>query len=97
MSLAAKGGRGNIPIGSSPRFTGGIDQTHQGKVAIQVIDNGKGIPQEIVDQIFVPFYTTKQHGSGIGLSLSQQIIRMHAGSIHLRSKEGEGTVVSLSI
>lgn len=74
-----------------------IDKTPQGKVNIQVIDNGEGIPQEIVDQIFVPFYTTKQNGSGIGLSLSQQIIRMHGGSIHLQSKIGEGTIVSMSI
>lgn len=74
-----------------------IDKTPQGKVVIQIIDNGQGIPQEIVDQIFIPFYTTKQNGSGIGLSLSQQIIRLHGGSIHLRSKEGEGTMVTISI
>ena len=74
-----------------------VDKTPQGKVSIQVIDNGQGIPQEIVEQIFVPFYTTKQNGSGIGLSLSQQIIRMHGGSIYLQSKEGEGTIVSMSI
>jgi len=61
------------------------------------MDNGQGIPPDIVDQIFVPFYTTKQNGSGIGLSLSQQIIRMHGGSIYLQSKEGEGTIVSMSI
>ena len=74
-----------------------VDKNPQGKVIIQVLDNGQGIPKEIVDQIFVPFYSTKQNGSGIGLSLSQQIIRMHGGSIHLHSKEGEGTVVSLNI
>ena len=74
-----------------------VDKTPQGKVNIQVADNGQGIPQDIVEQIFVPFYTTKQNGSGIGLSLSQQIIRMHGGSIYLQSKEGEGTIVSMSI
>ena len=62
-----------------------------------MVDNGQGIPQDVVDQIFVPFFTTKQNGSGIGLSLSQQIIRLHGGNIYLQSKEGEGTVVTLSI
>ena len=74
-----------------------VDKTPQGKVTIQVMDNGQGIPQDAVDQIFVPFFTTKQNGSGIGLSLSQQIIRLHGGNIYLQSKEGEGTVVTLSI
>ncbi len=73
------------------------DKTPQGKVTLQIIDNGPGIPQEVVDQIFVPFFTTKQNGSGIGLSLSQQIIRMHGGSIHLQSREGVGTVVTVSV
>ena len=74
-----------------------VDKTPQGKVTIQVVDNGQGIPQDAVDQIFVPFFTTKQNGSGIGLSLSQQIIRLHGGNIYLQSKEGQGTVVTLSI
>lgn len=74
-----------------------VDKTPQGKVTIQVVDNGQGIPQDVVEQIFVPFFTTKQNGSGIGLSLSQQIIRLHGGNIYLQSKVGEGTVVTLSI
>lgn len=74
-----------------------VDKTPQGKVTIQVVDNGQGIPQDVVDQIFVPFFTTKQNGSGIGLSLSQQIIRLHGGNIYLQSKVGEGTIVTLSI
>ena len=72
-------------------------KTPHGKVTIQMVDNGKGIPEDVVDQIFVPFFTTKKNGSGIGLSLSQQIIRMHGGSIHLQSGVGEGTVVTFSI
>ena len=80
-----------------PEITILVDKTPNGKVNIQVMDNGEGIPQDVVDQIFVPFFTTKENGSGIGLSLSQQIIRMHGGSIYLQSKEGEGTMITISI
>ena len=67
------------------------------KAMIVVADNGCGISEEDMEQIFVPFYTTKEHGSGIGLSLSRQIIRMHKGTLDLQSKEGEGTVVTIAI
>lgn len=62
---------------------------------IYVKDNGKGIPDEIIDQVFTPFFTTHEGGSGIGLSLSRQIMRMHKGSIGIQSEEGKGTVVTL--
>ena len=65
------------------------------KVAVAVTDNGMGIRDENLDKVFVPFYSTKAHGSGIGLSLSQQIMRLHNGSISLKSIEGKGTTVSL--
>lgn len=65
------------------------------KVVIQVSDNGYGIPEDILDQIFVPFFTTKDEGSGIGLSLSRQIMHLHKGEIELHSQEGEGTVARL--
>ncbi|MEK6480688.1 ATP-binding protein [Catalinimonas sp. 4WD22] len=63
---------------------------------IQVMDNGKGIEQELIDQIFIPFFTTKENGSGIGLSLSRQIMRLHKGNISVQSAKGEGTVFTLS-
>lgn len=56
---------------------------------IRVVDNGSGIPEEILDDIFIPFFTTKEHGSGIGLSYSRQILRAHGGSLLCRSKTGE--------
>ncbi len=62
-------------------------------VEIAVTDNGNGIPQNIVDKIFQPFFTTKPTGSGtgLGLSLSYDIIKVHGGEISVRSTEGEGT------
>lgn len=62
---------------------------------IRVTDNGPGIPNEIMEQIFVPFFTTRENGSGIGLSLSRQIMRLHGGSLQLRSVPGKETVFSL--
>ncbi len=59
---------------------------------ISVIDNGPGIPQEILEQVFVPFFTTRESGSGIGLSLSRQIMRLHGGSLQVRSVPGKETV-----
>ena len=64
-------------------------------VQIKVADNGKGIPLEIQDTIFVPFYSTKKTGSGIGLSLSKQIMMLHNGRLQVQSEEGKGTVMSL--
>jgi nitrogen fixation/metabolism regulation signal transduction histidine kinase len=60
-----------------------------------VIDNGPGIPEEILEQIFVPFFTTRENGSGIGLSLSRQIMRLHGGSLQVRSVPNKETVFCL--
>jgi len=59
---------------------------------IRVSDNGPGIPPEIMEQIFVPFFTTRESGSGIGLSLSRQIMRLHGGSLQVRSVPAKETV-----
>ena len=67
--------------------------SNKDQVGIQIRDDGIGIPKAQLDSIFIPFYTTKEGGSGIGLSLSRQIIQMHNGSIQIYSKEKEGTEV----
>jgi nitrogen fixation/metabolism regulation signal transduction histidine kinase len=63
---------------------------------ICVIDNGPGISEENLDEIFVPFFTTRQNGSGIGLSISKQIMRVHGGNLKVRSVPDKETVFSLS-
>jgi len=60
-------------------------------IFISVKDNGPGIDEDAQSKIFIPFYTTKKNGSGIGLSLSKQIMRQHLGSISVKSKTDEGT------
>jgi nitrogen fixation/metabolism regulation signal transduction histidine kinase len=66
-----------------------------GNPVIKVIDNGRGVPEEVAERIFIPFFTTKPEGSGIGLSLSRQIIRLHKGTIGVTSAPGERTVFKL--
>ncbi len=63
------------------------------KILISVKDNGNGIPQHMVDKIFQPFFTTKPtgQGTGLGLSLSYDIIKVHGGEIRVETKEGEGS------
>jgi signal transduction histidine kinase len=63
---------------------------------ICVIDNGPGISEENIDEIFVPFFTTRQNGSGIGLSISRQIMRVHGGNLKVRSVPDKETVFCLS-
>jgi signal transduction histidine kinase len=63
------------------------------KVEIKVVDNGKGIPQQHVDKVFQPFFTTKPtgQGTGLGLSLSYDIVKIHGGEIKIDTAEGQGT------
>jgi nitrogen fixation/metabolism regulation signal transduction histidine kinase len=66
-----------------------------GNPVIKIIDNGKGITEEVAEKIFIPFFTTKQQGSGIGLSLSRQIMRQHKGTLSVSSTPAVETVFSL--
>jgi signal transduction histidine kinase len=62
---------------------------------MQVIDNGEGIPEDLQEKIFIPFFTTRKEGSGIGLSLSRQIMRAHKGGITFNSIPGKETIFTL--
>lgn len=66
-----------------------------GRPTMKIRDNGSGIDEEALGKIFIPFFTTKKQGSGIGLSLSKQIMRKHGGAITVRSVIGEGTEFTL--
>lgn len=65
------------------------------KVAIKVTDNGYGMSEEVMNNIFIPFFSTKKNGSGIGLSLCKQIMMLHKGNITVQSVEGTGTAFTL--
>lgn len=66
-----------------------------GRTAIQVVDNGPGVPAEQLEKVFVPFFTTKRQGSGVGLTLARQIMTVHGGTIFLSDTPGGGTTVTL--
>jgi len=69
--------------------------SNNNKVAIKVADNGSGIPDDILENIFIPFFSTKKTGSGIGLSLCKQIMMLHKGNIIVHSVFGQGTAFTL--
>jgi two-component system nitrogen regulation sensor histidine kinase NtrY len=65
------------------------------RTVIVITDNGMGIEEKIMSQIFIPFYTTKKHGSGIGLSLSKNILKKHGGNLLVSSEVGKYTTFSM--
>lgn len=67
----------------------------QERIVIELADNGPGIPEELLENIFIPFFTTRKDGSGIGLSLSKQIMQQHKGSITVESAPGGGSIFRL--
>ena len=69
------------------------------KVLIKVSDNGNGVPKEVLDKIFQPFFTTKPsgEGTGLGLSLSYDIVKVHGGELTVETKQGEGTTFTISL
>jgi signal transduction histidine kinase len=67
----------------------------ENRTVIRVTDNGPGIVGDSLEKIFVPFYSTRKGGSGIGLSLSRQIMRMHRGDLTVRSEPGVRTTFTL--
>lgn len=78
-----------------PMITIVATQNINNRVVIEFADNGVGIKPDVMDKIFMPFFTSKKHGSGVGLSLSRQIMHLHKGSVSVRSRPGEGTVFTL--
>ncbi len=80
---------------SNPKITLSVFQNNQQQVIIEVLDNGVGMSEELMDKIFVPFFTSKPNGSGIGLSLSKQIMALHKGTITVNSVEKQGTAFRL--
>ncbi len=72
-------------------------RTHEGMVSVEIADNGCGVTQANRDQVFVPFFTTKAGGSGIGLNLARQIALAHGGQLAFRANEPRGSVFTLTL
>ena len=80
--------------GGKVQVIAGVDEN--GSKYIEIRDNGPGIPPEVMDEIFVPFFTTKSEGTGIGLSLSKRVMQLHGGGIQVRSVPETETVFRLT-
>jgi len=80
---------------NNPKITIVASVNLNNRTTIEIADNGKGIKQDSLDKIFMPFFTSKKKGSGIGLSLSRQIMQMHKGSISVRSKQDDGAIFTM--
>jgi signal transduction histidine kinase len=79
----------------NPKIEIDVKLSDRGRLVVEVSDNGDGILENVVDKIFIPFFTTKSEGSGIGLSLSRQILKLHGGTISVNSQPNEGTTMIL--
>ncbi|MBA4418310.1 MAG: hypothetical protein C0392_10435 [Syntrophus sp. (in: bacteria)] len=88
LDAMPKGGK--LTINAYPYFD-------KNKVIITIQDTGKGIPQEDLDNIFHPFFTTKRTGIGLGLCLADQVISSHKGRLSVASKTGEGTTITIDL
>jgi len=75
----------------APRLILSAEIQNNSKTLVKVTDNGLGMPPELLDKIFIPFFSTRKTGSGIGLSLCKQIMLLHKGNIQVQSTEGKGS------
>jgi two-component system nitrogen regulation sensor histidine kinase NtrY len=80
---------------AEPKIILSGNELSNGKVVLKVSDNGHGMEDAIVEKIFIPFFSTKKTGSGIGLSLCKQIMMLHKGNIQVQTVEGTGTAFLL--
>jgi two-component system, NtrC family, nitrogen regulation sensor histidine kinase NtrY len=80
---------------AAPRIVIRSARAARDEILLQVIDNGSGIAAEHLDSIFVPFFTTKRQGTGVGLAVSRQLVQLNGGLISVRSQPGEGSSFTL--
>src|SRR6185436_17886027 len=71
--------------------------TGDARVVIEVRDTGCGIPDALLPRLFEPYFSTKSGGTGLGLGLARRAVEEHGGTLELRSREGQGTVVTLAL
>jgi two-component system, sporulation sensor kinase D len=70
---------------------------HKKKAILTIRDTGKGIPPQLINKIFDPFFTMKDSGTGLGLAICQRIIDLYEGSIHINSELNKGTCVTITL
>ena len=78
-------------------MTGTVERASQDRVRISIADTGQGIPTDLIDTVFKPFFTTKKEGLGLGLALAKRTVERIGGNIRIQSAEGTGTTVVLEV
>jgi nitrogen fixation/metabolism regulation signal transduction histidine kinase len=90
-----KNARDAVSGQSHPAISITAELGEKGKVIISVTDNGVGMDEETRKNIFVPFFTTKRDGTGVGMSLVHRIVRLQGGQVHVKSSPGQGSTIEL--
>ncbi len=67
------------------------------RLVISIVDDGEGIPEEVKEQVFTVFFSTRVGGTGLGLPIARRIVEEHGGSVHIASSPGEGTTATISV
>ena len=80
-----------------PEISVSCHNDQESRICISISDNGEGIPADKLEQVFIPFFTTRDDGSGIGLSLCKQIVQLHNGRIEMESSQEKGSTVTIRI
>ncbi len=91
---AAQAARGHS---DAPQVWLSFSRTRSGRAQIEVCDNGPGVPERMRQDIFLPFFTTKAEGTGVGLSLARQVVLAHKGSISVGDRDGGGALFRIVI
>ena len=97
MNLLRNGAEAAAGHAEKPKVTLDFSGTRAGRTRIEVADNGPGVPQSLRQDVFLPFFTTKQKGTGVGLSLARQIVLAHRGSIALETSPQGGALFRILI
>jgi nitrogen fixation/metabolism regulation signal transduction histidine kinase len=97
INLIRNAGQAAKSHSDAPHVWLSFSRTRSGRAQIEVADNGPGVPEGLKQDIFLPFFTTKQEGTGVGLSLARQVVLAHKGSISVGEREGGGALFRIVI
>jgi two-component system, NtrC family, nitrogen regulation sensor histidine kinase NtrY len=97
INLIRNAGQAAKGHSDAPHVWLGFSRTRSGRAQIEVADNGPGVPEGLKQDIFLPFFTTKKEGTGVGLSLARQVVLAHRGSINVGDREGGGALFRIVI